>query len=261
MNAGLFNAIARIGLLALLAAVQSACGGFQNRPQPVEPQQVVSEARGPEENRRLHTDLIRQMIDEDKLYAAMAHLDAQEQQFGQTDETRLLRADVKRKLDLTIEAEAIYRELLSTPYEGYAQHGLGLIYVQDNLGLGTEYLQRAVRQRPTDARMHNDLGYALLRQGHVKQAKVHLGTAYELGNQAPLLRNNYVVALLADGERREASRLARESDMDVETFRDLQRRASKFGAATGMETLDTPAGTAASADVPRAAAVIGGGGG
>lgn len=242
------------------AAGLTGCGEFQKRPTPTSSQQIVSEARGPDENRRLHADLVRQMIDDGKLYAALAHLDAQEQNFGITQESRLMRADVLRKTGQTVEAESIYRELVETAYDGYAQHGLGLIYVQENLDLGTEYLRRAVRRRPTDARMHNDLGFALLRQGHLEQARVHLGTAYELSNRAELLRNNYVMVLLASGDRREAMKLARENDMDARTLQDLQRRASRYGGADALQTLDEPDRGGARAAAPAAPGMGGGGG-
>lgn len=207
----------------------AGCTGFQKQ-QNNAPEQLLSEARGPEENRKLHTDLIREMIAQDRLYAANAHLQAQERDFGETLELRLLRAEIQRKLGRTVEAEADYKALLNTPYAGNAEHGLGLIYAAQNIELGTRHLRRAVELRPTDARIRNDLGYALMQQEKFSEARLHLATAFQLQSNAELGRNNYILVLLLTGNEAEARRVAVQTKISAKQMTELRRQAADFGA-------------------------------
>lgn len=189
---------------------------------------LLDQARGPEENRRLHTDLVQQMIEQDRLYAGLAHLEAQEKEFGTTEELRLLRAEILRKLGRTGEAERLYEGLLNTRYAGRAQHGLGLIYARRDLALGTRYLRRAVELRPTDARIRNDLGYALMRQGDLEEARLHLATAFQLDDGAALSRNNYILLLLLEGNEAEARRVAATSEVTSSLMSELRAQAESL---------------------------------
>lgn len=194
---------------------------------------MLDAARGPEENRRLHTDLIREMIQQDRLYAGLAHLEAQQKEFGDSRELRLLRAEILRKLGRNDEAEDLYRDLLDTRHAGLAEHGLGLIYAPRSLGLGVRHLRRAVKLRPTDARIRNDLGYALMRQGKLDEARLHLATAFQLEDGADLSRNNYILVLLLDGDEAEARRVAANAQVTASLMTRLRERAQniKSGSA------------------------------
>lgn len=232
---------------------------------------TLDEARGPNENAKLYTDLIRQLIAQDRLYAALAHLQAREQEFGVTDELRLLRADILRKMDDTAGAQTLYEQLLKTSYAAEANHGLGLIYARDDIGRGTEYLRRAVKQAPTNAQMRNDLGYALLRQGHTGEARVQLTTAYQLDQNNELNRNNYILLLLVEGETRQANQVAASSQVPAGVMDELRAEAEhvRQPVAAGAENastqlLATPPARTEADDKPQAVsqpALIGGGGG
>ncbi len=235
------------------AGIASGCAGLQTQPLNSS-EQLLSEARGPEENRKLHTDLIREMIDQNRLYAAYAHLQAQDRNFGDNLELKLLRAEIQRKLGRTVEAEADYKALLETPYEGYAQHGLGLIYAKQNIVLGTQYLRKAVELRPTDARIRNDLGYALMRQNKLTEARLHLATAFQLDSGSNLSRNNYLLILLLEDDKATLSRVSRQTQVSPQQMARLEQQASELRSVT-----------TAPASLPRsttgASLTVGGGGG
>lgn len=258
-------------LIVMLWAVAlvSGCSGFQPQPGGSSPEQLLSEARGPEENRRLHTDLIRQMIDQDRLYAAYAHLEAQERNFGDNLELKLLRAEIQRKLGRNVQAEADYKALLNTPYAGYAQHGLGLIYARQNIARGTEYLRKAVELRPTDARIRNDLGYALIRQNKLAEARLHLATAFQLDSDSNLSRNNYLLLLILEDDRAGIRRVARETQISPQQMARIEQQASELSTITKTPARSavppaarTPASSSARSSAHnRATVAVGGGGG
>lgn len=259
----------------LLMILMAGCTSSPPRPDLAEPAQLLQEARGEDENRRLYTDLIRELMGKDRLYAAMAHLEAQQKQFGDTAELRLLRADLLRKLEEPVAAEQIYRQLLDEGrFRGEARHGLGLVYAPQDLTLAVRHLQSAVTLLPTDARIRNDLGYALLRQGQVHEAVRELATAYQLSPGERLPRNNYIVALLIDGEERRAARIAAEHEVGGDEVKRLRQRAASLqqlarqsvSPLPGAETEPRPApeptpGRATNDDRRNAATTIGGGGG
>ena len=237
-------------MLILPAILLAGCAGLQAQPGDA-PEQLLSQARGPEENRKLHTDLIREMIDQDRLYAAYAHLQAQEKQFGGNLELKLLRAEIQRKLGRSAEAESNYKALLNTPYEGYAQHGLGLIYAQRDIETGTQYLLKAVDSRPTDARIRNDLGYALMRQKKYSDARLHLATAFQLDSGSNLSRNNYILILLLNGDEATARRVAAQTRIDEQQMARLRDQAASLSVSAQQARIVTP----------QANATVGGGGG
>lgn len=189
---------------------------------------IVEVVRGSAEEAELHKDLVRQLIEQEQYYAALAHMDAYEQKSGADNELRALRADVLRRLNRYSEATALYKQLFDTPYRGYAYHGLGLMYAQTDLQRGTEYLEHAVRQVPTDARMRNDLGYALMLQGELEQARLHLATAYQLDQRRGRSRNNYIVYLLFAEQEDKARRIAAEGEVDDALFDELHLQAAEL---------------------------------
>lgn len=219
----------------------------------------LEQARGPDDNARLYTDLIRQMIAQDRLYAALAHLQAREQEFGVSDELRLLRADILRRMGDDAPARALYEQLIDTPYAGQAHHGLGLLVSNSDPAASLGHLEKAVQRVPTDARMRNDLGYALLRRGDYAQARLQLATAYQLDEGNELNRNNYILLLLVEGDDRRAARIAARDQVGDRLMRQLRSQARTIAGhdegTTGRPIPATPRPQAP------AAGPIGGGGG
>lgn len=227
--------------------------GCASAPSNVDRNGVLAKARGPEQNQRLYIELVRKMIEKDQLYAALAHLDAQEQKYGPEPASRLLRAEVLRKLGRSNQAAAMYKSLIDDGlFRGRAHHGLGLIKVTRNLGAGIKHLKKAANLRPTDARIRNDLGYALLKAGRGADALLNLATAYQLEGGSTLARNNYIVALLVEGDARKARRIAAEANLTKKTMSNLQERAARLARNAGYVTK--------TASVPTAPRIGAGGG-
>lgn len=220
--------------------------------------QLLNRARGPAENQKLHTDLIEAMIKQDKLYAALAHVQSQEKTFGSKPKLRLLRANILRKLNKSGQAEKMYRQLIDGQFAGYAEHGLGLIYAQANLNRAMPYLERAVELRPTNARFRNDYGYALMKQGKFDAARLQLATAFQLDDKSELSRNNYVELLLIEGNVRAAHHVAKTNGIDADTLvklREQARQLQESAAAQSIRALQL------STSEDKTPGMIGGGGG
>jgi Flp pilus assembly protein TadD len=184
----------------------------------------------------LHTDLIRGMIHQGQLYAALAHIEDQKTRRGAAEELRLLEAEVLRRLGHDAQAEVLYRGLLNGRLGGEAHHGLGLVYATRDLDTAVDHLARAVRRRPTNVEFRNDLGYALLRAGRHREAMTHLATAVELDPQGEKARNNLIILMLVTGDEARAQRLAQAGDVGEQTFANLRRQAQALTNARGART-------------------------
>lgn len=254
----------RFMLLVLLVLTLAGCASERVSPRTL-PGATLDQARGPDENARLYTDLIRQMIAQDRLYAALAHLQAREREFGITNELRLLRADILRRMGDNDAATHLYQQLLDSPFAGQAHHGLGLVLSPSDSARGLAHLEKAVAQVPTDARMRNDLGYALLRRGDYQAARLQLATAYQLDEDNELNRNNYILLLLVEGDVQRAARIGARSQIDAATMRDLRSEARTIaGPETGAAMHSTTSSLLPSPEpvsAPQACPAVGGGGG
>ena len=187
----------------------------------------------PESRREVHAELIRGMIDSGQYYAAIAHVQAQVQQGGPTQQLQLLEAEARRRLGQNTEAQAIYRELLkSRDYQADAYYGLGLISAKTDLRTGVWQLQQAVQRRPADPDMRNDLGYALILSRRYREALNELATAVELeaGRAESKARNNLVLLMIVTGDEPAVQRIVRDTGMSPETLSGLRRRAQSLAA-------------------------------
>lgn len=187
----------------------------------------------PESQRQVHIDLIRRMLDQNQYYAALAHVQAQVQDTGGSEELRLLEAEARRKLGQRDAAMAIYRDLLKTRYVAEAYHGLGLSNVQAQLPTAIWQLQQAVQRRPASAEMRNDLGYALMMAGRYNEAMPELATAVELeagASGSDRARNNLVLLMLVSGDEAGAQRVVQQSGMKDDTLAGLRRQAQSLRA-------------------------------
>lgn len=179
-------------------------------------------------DRRLYADLIRGMIAQGNYYAALAHVQQQQRQQGNTPELRYLEAEARRQLGQQDSAEALYRGLLRTSMAGPAYHGLGLLYATRDLGQSIEFLRQAVQRQPTDAQTRNDLGYALTRAGRYAPALAELATAVELDPASGKARNNLVLLLILSGDESGVKRIVRETGMTADDLNRLRRQAQSL---------------------------------
>lgn len=202
----------------MAGALLAGCAG--NPPQETRGEQEAGQA--------MHDDLIQGMLAQKKYYAALAHVQQQQAQNGDTPQLRWLEAEARRNLGQWRVAEELYKSLLSTPYVAQGRHGLGLLYSRTDLKAAVWQLQQAVQRRPTDPEMRNDLGYALMVAGRFAEALPQLATAAELDPDGSRSRNNLIVLLLLTHDEAGVRRIARESGLTPDALAGLRKQAAAF---------------------------------
>lgn len=216
----LFAAMLLLGCGSTRSVERQVDSGAEPLPQP-----------NPAEDRRIHLDLIRRMIAQDQNYAALAHIQAQ-QRVGNSDELRLLEADVRRKLGQLAAAQQLYQGLLTTSFAAQSYHGLGLITASRDPAQSLAYLRRAVQLAPTDVELRNDLGYALMLARRYPEALPELSTAVELGPNSEKSRNNLVILMILMRDERAVQRIVRESNVDASTLAGLRKQAQNLATSS-----------------------------
>ena len=212
-----------LALLPALAAL-SACApiGPRQHDAPVDPA-VCSAGLGPAENTRLAA--IEQVLRDGKPYAALAQLDAMR---SEAPSVQLVRADALRRIDRTKEATALYQQLLSGCQSAQAHHGLGLLLAnQGQLTEGLTHLQAARTAAPTDVRVRNDLGYALLLANRTDEARFELLTVLDLSPREPRASRNLVLLTMREGRPEKARELASSLGLDAATLERLGQQAAQ----------------------------------
>jgi Flp pilus assembly protein TadD len=179
---------------------------------------------GATNNTRLAT--VEQMIADGKYYAALAELDA----IGATTQKATwLRAEALRRIDHTDEAVSLYNGLIGSCLEGRAQHGLGLSAARQGQGArAIDALGAARRLLPTDPRVRNDLGYALLLDRRWDAAQFEFLTALDLAPQDPLASRNLVLLAFVQGKAEVARTLADKFNLAPEMTSRLAMQAASM---------------------------------
>jgi Flp pilus assembly protein TadD len=182
--------------------------------------------------------LIVQMVEQGHAHAALAHLDALQDEDAALPTARLARAEALRKLDRASEAERLLRDLLGGPLGAEGYRGLGLLAAaRGNFHEAVGLLESARAARPTSRRIRNDLGYALLRAGRLAQAELELRTAVELGDDARAVRN-LILALFIRANDGAALALAERSGLSSGDVDRIRRHATALrGAQTSERSL------------------------
>lgn len=171
----------------------------------------------------MNLDLIEQLMASGRLYAALAHLDNLQ---SESIYAVYLRAEILRQSGRDELASEHYHALLNTCMVGEGHHGLGLIAGRNQqLHPALEHLMLAAKQLPVDARVRNDLGYALLLSGQYEQAQREFLTALELDEEALLTESNMMLSLLVMGEEDKAKSYAERIYMDTQTIAELRQQA------------------------------------
>ena len=175
--------------------------------------------------------LVRRMLGQDQPYAGLAHLAALEPTVRASAQARYLQAELLRHTGQTPEAEALYRDLLESCLAGYGHHGLGLLAAHRDLEKAVTELRQAAVLLPTDSRVRNDLGYALLLKRDGMAARREFMTAIELGDSRQRATSNLLLLMLHEGDERGAERLVRELGLTPSELETLRRRARQIDAA------------------------------
>lgn len=179
----------------------------------------------------VYRDLIARLLEQDKHYAALAHIEEYKRSGGNTPELMLYEARALYGLELDGQAKALFLKLRDTRLQGEAHHGLGLIAARDgDLERATDYFIDAVRARPTNVAMRNDLGFALLRAGRFSDARLQLATALELAPENERARSNLIMLMMISGDRRGARELAASAGIEESELNRLRAQSERLRA-------------------------------
>jgi Flp pilus assembly protein TadD len=171
------------------AAVSAAVGADALSP-------ALSAGQKREQEKLLHRKLIGQMMEQGSWYAALAHCDAYDQQWGADIHSRLLRADAQRMTGQLQAAEKQYVLLRDTSLKAQALHGLSQIAAQrGQWAQALALLSEAIRVQPLNPRLYNDQGLVLTLLNKPQEAFVALRKSQELEPDRALARAN--IALYA----------------------------------------------------------------
>lgn len=206
-----------LGLMGLAACVQAPLQSGEAGAEP-----ACGSGLSPADNTRLAS--IDQLVKDGKPYAALAQLDGL--RMDQAAPVQLVRADALRRIDRTQDAMVLYSQLVNGCHGAQAHHGLGLLLAQQGrLAESITHLQEARRQLPTDLRVRNDLGYALLLSNRLDEARFEFLTVLDLSAKDPRASRNLVLLALREGRMDQARELARSLGLDASTFERLQRQS------------------------------------
>jgi Flp pilus assembly protein TadD len=195
-------------LALLLCGCQTTL--VQTSPRTAETQ---SAAIPSDRERDLYLSVIGQLIDHEKFYAALAHLDEFERLHGPTDASRKLRGDAWLAVGALDNAEVEYTAITESRFIGYGEHGLGRVAAtREDWPAASRHFERAVTQQPTNTRFLHDFASALFELGRVNDAEFQLRKALEL-SASDTATSETLRAILATRTRTE---LVRASAIDVQ---------------------------------------------
>ncbi|MBU4613062.1 hypothetical protein IMZ29_21700 [Achromobacter sp. GG226] len=187
----------------------------------------------------VYLSTIRRLQSEGRHFAALAHLDAYQNRFGDNAQTALLRADALRATGQRQASESAYQALLEGPEAAAAWHGLGLLAAAGNdLPRATAALARAAALAPTNVDILGDLGYARLRAGDRQGARVPLAQAAELAPDNLKAVANLAVLMAAEGNVDGAEAVMARAGI-TDAAREAVRRQAAQLAALPMTTTNT----------------------
>lgn len=257
MSASHFRLPVLLLLPALLAlpACRSAPGGYAR----IDPQALAraeAEAETRPDDRATYLALIARMEEQGSWFAALAHIEAFRQKFGNPPELRLLQARALHETRQADAAETIYRDLLDGPQAAAAWHGLGLIAAARQQGDDAIHqLAKAAQLDPLNADYQGDLGYAYLRIGDLDAARAPLAKAAELapGNAHALV--NLALWAMLNGETGKAEAILRQAGLPQASRDAVYRSASDLRSAwPSRHDAHTTSSTAAAVKLSPAAA-------
>jgi Flp pilus assembly protein TadD len=176
----------------------------------------------------MHLDLIKDMQGQGLYHAALAHLDALDAQAREIPRARYLRAEALRHSGRGGEAIDIYESLTQGCLAALGNHGLARIAMDESRHEDAlRHFRAAVQALPTDPRIRNDYGYALLLSGRAEEALPQFQTALELGGEKQTFVNR-LLALLVLGRDEEALTLAKNAGLRASMLDGLHEQAKRL---------------------------------
>ncbi|AOE87651.1 tetratricopeptide repeat protein [Pseudomonas sp. TCU-HL1] len=195
----------------------------------------------PSQDQELALNLARDMVADGRAHAALAHLQALP---ASLPEVRLRQARIYRSLGRS-EAAPLYRSLLGTCLAADGHHGLGqLAAASADQREALAQLREALSLAPTDAKVRNDLGLVLLREGRVDDARFEFITALELSQGDPLPAQNLLSLLFYTDQYQQAAELVSRLRLPADAVRQAQARAQEMkrqGLGAPLVSQDTAA--------------------
>ncbi|WP_162299562.1 tetratricopeptide repeat protein [Pseudomethylobacillus aquaticus] len=208
------------------AATEASAEVASTLPEPAGRIQAC-EVLKPEDNSKL--DMIAQVLQDRKSYAAIAFLDAAAIKSPRAD---LLRANSLRQVGSLVQATALYQQLLGSCVAAYAYQGIGLVLSQQNQHAeSAKYLSRAASLAPIDSVIRGDFGYALMKSGNKQRALQEYLTAIELDRNNSLAVNNLLSLMIEQGHYEKARRFSEIYGVDAEQLSRLMPATQKTAAA------------------------------
>lgn len=176
----------------------------------------------------MHLGLIEEMQGQGLYHAALAHLDGLDAQVRELPRARYLRAESLRRTGRSLEAGDLYRTLAKGCLAALGHHGLARIAMEENRAEdGLRHFRAAVQALPTEPRIRNDYGYALLLARRPDEALPQFQTAVELGGDRQSFANR-LLALMVLGRDEEALALAQEAGMRASMLDGLHEQAKRL---------------------------------
>ncbi len=216
--------------MLLIAASVLLLGACAALPDAAQAEAAQTAAREPSlDNQPTYLALVRQMQGNGMWFASLAHIDALEQRWGATTETRLLRADALRQTGQQAPSAAIYEKLLDTPERAAAYRGLGLLAGASNdYARAAEMFEKARQVLPADGGLLSDLGYALLRAHRFDAARLPVLQAAQLQPRNPRVHSNLALYLLTQGEADQARQVMDEARFSPATRQAIEQLAREL---------------------------------
>lgn len=217
--------MARRCAVAMLLLALAACAG------PRDPARLADAARQPEVDAEVYADLIQRMLARGQYYAALAHIEQTRIESGDRPQLTLYEGRALHGLGERERAQAAFGRLLRGPLAAEAQHGLGLALADTDSEQALGWFAAAVRGRPTDVGMRNDYGYALMRAGRYREARLQLATAVELAPEDVRARNNLLMLFMVLGDEVAARQMAADAGLDPAALVAMRSEALRLRAA------------------------------
>ncbi len=209
--------------IGLCAALLGGCAALPGRDGPRECSQQLGQEQ------ELQMNMVRDMIREGRLHAALANLESMPPGLIDVREERAL---ILRRIGDS-RARAEYQALLETCKAPEAHHGLGLLALRNgDSARAVLELREATRLRSTESRFRNDLGVALLKRGDRVGARFEFITALELQQGGKLPATNLLGLLYLQGDREDAQRLIERLQLDARDIRAVRGAGAQLGCRT-----------------------------
>jgi Flp pilus assembly protein TadD len=176
----------------------------------------------------MHLQLIEDMNRQGKHHAALAHLDALGERGEKLPRSRFLRAEASRQVGDKAAAQKLFTELTTSCLAGLGHHGLARLAMEDgDMEQGLVEFVAASKERPTDPRIRNDHGYALLLSGDATAARHQFQTGHELGG-GDQVSANLLLTLYVLGEHSAAEALAGRLPLSQQELADIKTHADEL---------------------------------